>query len=80
MAPGYSKILINENIMREVGTPWLVTSLDWNMMAMTTSSERTETQWRELVHSAGLKVTGIWTKDPAYESLIEVELDEEAKL
>ena len=80
MEPGYSKILINENIVLEVGTPWQVTCLDWTMMAMAASAERTEVQWRELIRSVGLRVSGIWMKHPAYESLIEVELDEEAKL
>ena len=80
MEPSYSKILINENIVREVSNSWQVTSLDWTMMAMAGSAERTEAQWRELISSAGLRVNGIWTKDPACESLIEVELDEKAKL
>ena len=80
MEPGYSKILINENIVLEFGTSWKVTSLDWTMMAMAASAERTEAQWRELIRSAGLRVSGIWTKDPACESLIEVVLDEKAKL
>ncbi len=78
MEPGYSKILVNENIVLEFGTSWKITSLDWNMMAMAASSERTEAQWRELFRSVGLRVSGIWTKDPACESLIEVEFDEKA--
>lgn len=46
--PGYSKISINENIVLEVGTLWQVASLDWAMMAISVSAERTEVQWREL--------------------------------
>lgn len=80
MEPGYSKILINENIVLEVGASWKVTSLDWNMMAMAASAERTETQWRELLSSVGLQVTGIWMKDPDCESLIEVDLVKETKV
>lgn len=80
MEPGYSKILINENIVLKDGASWKVTSLDWNMMAMAASSERTEAQWRELISSTGLRVSGVWVKDPACESLIEVDLVEEAKL
>ncbi len=80
MEPGYSKILVNENIVLEVGTSWKITSLDWNMMAMAASSERTEAQWRELFRSVGLRVSGIWTKDPACESLIEVEYHEKARM
>ncbi len=80
MEPGYSKILINENIVLEAGTSWNITSIDWTIMAMTASAERTEAQWRKLVKSVGLAVSGMWTKDPACESLIEVVLDEKAKL
>lgn len=80
MEPGYSKILINENIVLETGTSWNITSMDWTMMAMAASAERTEVQWRELLKSAGLQISGIWTKDPACESLIEVTLEERAKL
>ena len=80
MEPGYSKILINENIMPEVGAAWQITSLDWTMMATVASAERSEKQWRDLISSSGLQVKGIWTKDPACESLIEVTLTETAKL
>ena len=80
MEPGYSKILINENVLPESGASWQMTSLDWTMMAMAGSAERTEKQWRKLIGSVGLRVSGIWTKDPAYESLIEVNLGETPKL
>ena len=80
MKRGYSKILINENIVPDMGASWQVTSLDIIMMATTGSRERTESQWRELITSAGLQITGIWTKDRLYESLIEAVLPESAKL
>lgn len=76
MEPGYSKILINENVVPDAGAAWQITSLDWTMMATLASKERTETQWRQLVESVGLRVEGIWTKDPACESLIEMVCDE----
>lgn len=76
MEPGYSKILINENVLPDAGAAWQITSLDWTMMATLASKERTETEWRQLVESVGLRVEGIWTKDPACESLIEVVCDE----
>lgn len=76
MEPGYSRILINENVVPDVGAAWQMTSLDWTMMATLASAERTETQWRQLVESVGLRVEGIWTKDPACESLLEVICEE----
>ncbi|MCJ1385013.1 hypothetical protein MMC17_008131 [Xylographa soralifera] len=77
MKPGYSKLLINENVVPDVSASWQITSLDWFMMALAASRERTEAQWRELLHSVGLKVVGIWTKDAATESLIEASLLED---
>ena len=71
---GHSKILINENVVADQGADWKITSLDWTMMVMAGSCERTETQWRGLVGSVGLKISGIWKGEGATESLIEVVL------
>ncbi|KAH7015700.1 S-adenosyl-L-methionine-dependent methyltransferase [Ilyonectria destructans] len=73
MVPGYSKLLINEAVLSDTGAPWQQTSLDWTMMGMLVSRERTESQWRELLAKAGLKISGIWRKDS--ESVIEAILD-----
>lgn len=53
------------------------TALDILMMAMFTSKERTETDWRELMTSVGLRVVKIWNfnYEEGLPSLIEVELD-----
>ena len=76
MKVGYSKLLINENVIPDMGASWQVTSLDWIMMGLAASRERTEAQWRELLQSAGLTVVGIWTKEAHVESLIEAVLDD----
>ena len=34
MQPGYSKLLINENVVPNVGAPWSITSMDWLMMVL----------------------------------------------
>ncbi|KAI8627846.1 S-adenosyl-L-methionine-dependent methyltransferase [Xylariaceae sp. FL1651] len=73
MVKGYSKLLINEAVLRDTGAPWQQTSLDWTMMGMLVSRERTESQWRELLAGAGLKISGIWHKDA--ESVIEAVLE-----
>ncbi|ESZ92256.1 o-methyltransferase [Sclerotinia borealis F-4128] len=77
MEPGYSKILINENVIPDVGASWKATALDLYMMSLASSAERTEKQWRDLLASAGLRVTGIWNDDPGTESLIEAVLERE---
>ena len=75
MQPGYSKLLINEYVVPDVGATWSITSMDWLMMALGAVKERTEKQWRTLLGEAGLKVVGIWTYDQGTESLIEATLD-----
>ena len=77
MEKGYSKLLINENVVFDKGADWKITSVDWVMMALTASAERTETEWSELLKSVGLRIVGIWTVDTAVESLIEAVLEED---
>ncbi|KAI9751446.1 MAG: hypothetical protein M4579_006056 [Chaenotheca gracillima] len=72
---GYSKILINENVIPDTGASWEMTSLDFYMMGLAASRERTESQWRKLLDSAGLKAVKIWFHERASESLIEAELE-----
>lgn len=71
MKPGYSKLLINENVLEDVGAPWQQTSLDWTMMAMLVNRERTRAQWGEMLGSVGLRIEGVWSKDVSSESVIE---------
>ncbi|MCJ1263888.1 hypothetical protein MMC22_003758 [Lobaria immixta] len=80
MQRGYSKLLINENVIPDVNASWWVTTMDWQMMAMLAVHERTERQWHELLGSVGLRVVKIWTPNPAAESLIEAELDGNEKV
>ncbi|KAH8692617.1 putative O-methyltransferase [Talaromyces proteolyticus] len=74
MTPGYSKVLINENVIPDTDADWQTTSLDIIMMTIFASQERTERQWRALVESAGLKIVHIFTAEKGVESLIECEL------
>ncbi|KAK2756215.1 hypothetical protein FQN54_005623 [Arachnomyces sp. PD_36] len=74
MTPGYSKILINENVIPDTDAYWETTALDIIMMGCFASQERTEKQWRKLLSAAGLKVLNVWTVERGVESLIECEL------
>lgn len=76
MQPGYSRLLINEAVIPDVGASWAQTSLDLYMMALASSMERTESQWRTLLGGMGLTVTGIWKGGQGTESLIEAVLEE----
>ena len=71
---GYSKLLINENVIPDEGAHWLSTALDMIMMTNFSSSERTAQHWQELLEGAGFKIVKIWTYEPGVESLIEAEL------
>ncbi|KAL4761111.1 S-adenosyl-L-methionine-dependent methyltransferase [Aspergillus foveolatus] len=73
MKPGYSKLLVNENVIPDTGAYWETTSLDLIMMQLG-SGERTERHWRSLLESAGLRIVGIWAAHRSVESLIECEL------
>lgn len=59
MQPGFSKLLINENVVPDVGAAWSITSMDWLMMALGAVRERTERQWKNLLGHAGLRVTRV---------------------
>jgi len=72
MEPGYSRILINECVVANEQAAWQHASLDLYMMALGSSQERTEHEWRTLVESCGLKIAGIYSKGQGNESLIEV--------
>lgn len=74
MKPGYSRILIYDNIIAETGADVQTTSFDLIMMAMQGGKERTAQQFHALIESIGLKIVGIHSSAVAAESLIEVDL------
>jgi hypothetical protein len=76
MKPGYSKLLISENVIPGTGADWQATALDLMVLALLSSRERTERDWRRLLGAAGLRIVKIWSTDKqnGVESLIECEL------
>jgi hypothetical protein len=71
MAADYSRILIVDFVLPDTDTPLLQASLDIQMMSIGAGVERSESQWRDLLHSVGLEVAGIWNHSPGMESVIE---------
>ncbi|RDW64582.1 hypothetical protein BP6252_10233 [Coleophoma cylindrospora] len=71
---GYSKILVNENVIPAQDAHYTTTGLDIMMLSCFASMERTEGSWRKLIAEAGLKIVAIWTYERGTESLIEIEL------
>ncbi|KAF6835130.1 Demethylsterigmatocystin 6-O-methyltransferase 8 [Colletotrichum musicola] len=74
MRPGYSRLLLNENVILPTGADWQTTALDMVMMTIFASRERTDEQWRGLLEQAGLRIIKIWSRGEGVESLIECEL------
>lgn len=74
MKPGYSKVLINENVIPDTNAQWEATALDIMMMTLLSSRERTRENWSNLLTKAGLKIVNIWSARNGAESLIECEL------
>ncbi|KAF4980247.1 hypothetical protein FZEAL_3706 [Fusarium zealandicum] len=74
MKPGYSKLLINENVIPNTGAQWEATALEVMMLTLLASRERTLENWENLLGKAGLKICNIWTVANGVESLIECEL------
>lgn len=67
----YSRIIIVDFVLPDTDTPLMQASLDIQMMSIGSGIERSEQQWRELLNEAGLEITGIWSKSPGMESVIE---------
>lgn len=72
MTLGYSKLLINDMLMPEIGATRHMVQSDIAMMALHSAGERDEEQWRSLFTEAGLKVVQLWKAVP--ESVFELEL------
>lgn len=75
MKKDYSRLLINEWCLGDCGSSVYATLLDINMMAVCAGMERTETQWRDLLGSSGLRISKIWSESQDAESLIEAVLE-----
>lgn len=71
---GYSRILVNDIVVPDVGANWWETSLDMLMMTVHGSYERRERDFKALVESVGLKVRKVWTVEGAHEKVVEIEL------
>ena len=65
MKPGYSKVLLNEWALPEVGVHPFIAGADAVMMAVSSAKERTLQQYAELLKQAGLEVSGVFACDDA---------------
>lgn len=61
-----SLILLDEMVLPSHNVDWFATQTDLTMLAAFGSMERTETQWKSLLNSVGLKVRRIVTYTHAF--------------
>ncbi|KAI1259429.1 putative hydroxyindole O-methyltransferase [Xylariaceae sp. FL1019] len=74
LKPGYSRILLNEIVLSEDHPTLAATSMDMMMLAHFAVRERTEADWKRIIESAGLRVSGIYAYPGSAECVIEAEL------
>jgi len=71
--PGFSKLLIQENVLPNRGCPKRGALGDIAMMQHT-GMERSEDQWRQLLLSAGFEILRIWWAELGTTAIIEADL------
>ncbi|POS68819.1 O-methyltransferase [Diaporthe helianthi] len=74
LVPGYSKVLINDVVIKTTDPDWKTTGEDLAVMMVVGSLERPEARWKRLVSDADLSLVRITSHPAALESIIEVEL------
>lgn len=63
MSPDFI-LLIDEIVIPDTGASLFAVQLDFTMMAMFNSTERTDSHWRGLLGEVGLEVTQVYRYDP----------------
>ncbi|CZS93310.1 related to O-methyltransferase [Rhynchosporium agropyri] len=77
MKPGYSRLLINDQVLPDVGAELHPVTLDMTMLTYFNAMERTERQWRTLLGSLGVEIVKIWRFEAGgSEAVIETMLKE----
>ncbi|KAE8153614.1 S-adenosyl-L-methionine-dependent methyltransferase, partial [Aspergillus avenaceus] len=72
MKPGYSKIILEEYILPDMGARSLESMTDLGILVFCTGMERTRQRWINLMDSVGLKAK-FWTREGDAQGIIEAE-------
>ena len=75
-SPGFSKLLIQENVLPNRGCPKRGALGDIAMMQHT-GMERNEDQWHQLLLSVGFEILRIWRAELGTAAIIEADLKDE---
>ncbi|KAJ6016241.1 hypothetical protein N7540_010832 [Penicillium herquei] len=74
MVKGYSKLFIYDIVLPPTGASISQTTMDVQMLALLSASERTEGAWKRLLADSGLRVCKFWPDPQQYEMVIEAEI------
>ncbi|KAJ5707345.1 hypothetical protein N7488_007146 [Penicillium malachiteum] len=74
LKPGYSHLLIQDYVVPDQGAHPQMTSYDLNLMTMVSGKEGTESEFRDLLHSAGYRLVRVWRSSPASQAIVQAEL------
>ncbi|KAI1172937.1 S-adenosyl-L-methionine-dependent methyltransferase [Nemania sp. FL0916] len=74
MEPGYSRILLHEDVVALRDPSVQATVADMTMLMCFSSAERTENEWRALVEGVeGLRIIKVWRKPLSLGGIVEIE-------
>jgi len=73
MIPGYSKLIIHDIVLPDVGASEGHARFDLAMMAINSGMERSAREFTQLLESAGFKVTSTWSW-PDKDGIVEAEV------
>jgi hypothetical protein len=73
MTPGYSRLLIHDLILPDVGAAEFQARFDLTMMTFNSGMERSREEWTKLLEDAGFRVLGLWEHLDA-DGIIEAEV------
>jgi len=74
MIPGYSKLIVGNIVLPDQDVPLRNSGLDIAMLFLHSGSQRSESEWRELIEGAGFKVIRVWTPPGDGDGIIEAEV------
>lgn len=74
MKKGYSKLFVYDIVLPPTGASISQTTMDVNMMALLSASERTQSAWQNLLTASGFKIVKFWPDPQQYEMVIEAEI------
>ena len=66
-----SSLLIDDWVLPDVGAPLAGASEDMLMLLFLSGMERSESQWKAVLNSAGLEIKKIWRANGISEAVIE---------